>query len=158
MRVLADADIFIEIYFNRSEFKKHLQNLCEIIKVKQIDVCVTDKYLKRIHLELFSEQFYRGSVLENIKQAVDDDYITHRLITVTEEIRNQAYKLGLRDSDSAEELICAKEQNVDAIITLNPQNFGGTNFQIINIQDLTDASEDLEGNNSQSIPVHQANS
>jgi hypothetical protein len=129
VKVLLDADVLLELFINRGGFVEDVERLlAEIDKSPKVEVYVTDKCLKRIRLEeelgeraaLYVEKILRG-----------------RVIKISGSIRDEARTYCLRDFDSAEEVVCAKNEQLDAIVTLNPQNFDGTNNLLIwSVEDL----------------------
>lgn len=141
-KVLVDADLILEIYAERRAFKEEVNKFFEM-KEDLREVWVTNKCLTRVQSERDQE------TVDNVRILT-----SNCIIEISNQEREEASRTSIIDFDSAEEVICAKYQGLDAIITFNPQNFDGADFKIISLQALTDASEDLEVNNSQSIPVH----
>lgn len=129
-KILVDADLFIEYFIGRSEFKKYFRKLDEIKHSQQCELYVTVKCLERIHLEHGEDKTDRLERMVNGTIDIDDN------------IKDEARESHLVDYDSAEELICANKHKFDAILTLNPQNFDGADLKIISLPALTEKTRD----------------
>lgn len=129
-KVLVDADVFIEYFFGRSEFKKYFRKLDEMKHSQQYELYVTNKCLERVHLEHGEDKTDRLQTMVNGTIDIDDN------------IKDEARESHLVDFNSAEELICARKERLDAILTLNPQNFDGADLKIISLPALTEKSGD----------------
>lgn len=132
VKVLADADVLLECFINRGRFIEDAERLLtEIEQSQQIEVYVTDKCLKRIQLEL-GERLGEDAVLYVKK------ILHNRIIEISKSIRDEARTYCLPDFDSAEEVVCAKTEQLNAIVTLNPKNFDGINddFLIWSVEEL----------------------
>ncbi|GJD22652.1 hypothetical protein RIVM261_076080 [Rivularia sp. IAM M-261] len=132
VKVLADADVLLECLINRGRFIEDAERLLtEIEQSQQIEVYVTDKCLKRIQLEL-GEELGEDAVLYVKK------ILHNRIIEISTSIRDEARTYCLPDFDSAEEVVCAKNEQLSAIVTLNPKNFDGINddFLIWSVEEL----------------------
>ncbi|NJL80854.1 MAG: PIN domain-containing protein [Richelia sp. SM2_1_7] len=129
VKVMVDADVLIELFINRSGFVENSEKLlAEIEKSRQVEVYVTDKCLKRIQLE---EGLGEDGALYVEK------ILCGRVIRITKSIRDEARTYCLPDFDSAEEVVCAKNEQLSAIITQNPNNFSGTNnLLILSVEEL----------------------
>jgi hypothetical protein len=123
LKVLLDADVLLELFINRSGFVEDVEKLlAEIEKSRQVEVYVTDKCLKRIGLE--------EGLGENAALYVEKIFCG-RVIKISKSIRDEARTYCLPDFDSAEEVVCAKNEQLNAIVTQNIQNFDGTNNLLI---------------------------
>ena len=127
-KILVDADVLIELFLNRSKFRECFNKFAEIRADQQYELYTTSKCLKRISDECS----------ETRSNQVRDDVISQKnIIFIHKDITDKACNSSLVDFDSAEELICATESNLDAILTLTPQNFDGADLEIISLQALT---------------------
>jgi PIN domain len=135
MKVLVDADIILEFFINRGEFVEEAEDLLmRIDGAQQVEAYITSKCLKRIYLELGTQDTNLG------EQAVAqiESLFCDRVIEIDCTIREKARTSSLRDFDSAEEVSCATSMNLDAIVTQNPQNFLDSPLPIWSVVDLRD--------------------
>lgn len=128
VKVLIDADVLLELFINRRGFVEDVEKLlAEIETSRQVEVYVTNKGLKRIRLE--------EGLSENAALQIEEIFCG-RVITISNAIRDEARTYSLPDFDSAEEVACAKNEQLNAIITLNPQNFDGSTLPIWSVANL----------------------
>ena len=135
IKVLVDADVLLELFINRSGFVEDAEKLQQLLvdpkKSSWVEVYITSKCLRRIHYELGESDSNLG-----------EDAVAHveimgvKKIPIDENLIQKARISSLRDFNSAEEVACANAMNLDAIITLNPHNFDGTNLQIWSVSEL----------------------
>ncbi len=129
IRVLVDADVWLELFINRSSFVENAEKLQQLLLDPEyspwIEVYTTSKCLRRIRYELGESDSNLG---EDAVAYVETMGV--KVIPIDESLREKARTYSLRDFDSAEEVACATANNLDAIITLNPQNFDGANLPI----------------------------
>lgn len=127
-RVLIDADVFLELFINRSGFVEDTEKLfLELAQSPQIEAYVTNKCLKRVRLELGDTDEQLGEQAACKVEAL----LNGRIIHINQDLREEARKSALRDFDSAEELTCAIAMELDAIVTQNSQNFNGANLPVL---------------------------
>lgn len=128
VKVLIDADVLLEFFINRRDFVEDVEKLlAEIETSRQVEMYVTNKCLKRIRLE--------EGLSENAALLIEEIFCG-RVITISNAIRDEARTYSLPDFDSAEEVACAKNEQLNAIITLNPQNFDGSTLPIWSVANL----------------------
>ncbi|MFN6569645.1 pentapeptide repeat-containing protein [Dendronalium sp. ChiSLP03b] len=134
MKILADADLVLEFLLNRGTFAEDAHKLLtEIAKFPEVEVYVTDKCLKRAHLELLDRRNDQTS--EHIVNSIVD-MLDGRIIEIDNSIKEKARNYSLRDFDSAEEVACAIEMQLNTIVTQNPQNFDGSTLAIWSVGNL----------------------
>lgn len=134
IKVLADSDLILELFINRDRFVEDAEKLIEeIAKSQNIEVYITDKCLKLIYIYLEDELGKdAASYLEGI--------FNKRIIKIDKSIREKARISCLRDYKSAEEVVCVKIKQLDAIVTHNPQNFNGEDIHIWSVESLLQRS------------------
>lgn len=133
MKILVDADVLLEFFINRHGFVEDVELLLlKNYESQHFELYITDKCLKRIRLEDGYTDTFTGTDLACELESRLNGYI----IQIDSSIKEQARKLSLPDFDSAEELVCAKKMNIDAIVTQNPLNFQGANFPIWSASEL----------------------
>lgn len=141
VRILIDADVFLELFINRSGFVKDIEKLfLELAQSQQIEAYVTNKCLKRVRLELGDTDEQLGEQAAYKVEAL----LNGRIIHINQNHREEARKSALRDFDSAEELTCAIERDLDAIVTQNSQNFDGANLPVLSVSNFLERNH-LEG-------------
>jgi hypothetical protein len=126
-KVLVDGNLLLEFCIVPN---KDTKQLMEIWKSHQIELYLTDQCLEKI-------RFYAKK--ENIEYAEELISILEnelRIITITNEFINKAKKLSLPNFESSIEIICAIDNQLDAIITGNRHNFNGTDFPIWSAENL----------------------
>jgi sulfur-carrier protein len=165
-KVLADADLILEFFVNRDKYIEDVETFIGMIRPPSIvSIYITDKCLKRLHLESDNESIAKEAI-HYINEIFED-----RIIEINQQIREKARQLNIIDLDSAEEYICASIHNIGAIITLNSQNFDGASISILSIKDLIrriklahtvtlniPTSLQIFTNQQQSIPLSGGNS
>jgi sulfur-carrier protein len=129
-RVLADADLILEFFVNRDKYIEDVETFIEMItSSSRFSVYITDKCLKRLNLENDDKNIAKEAV----------DYISglfeSRIIEINHKIREEARQLDIIDLDSAQECVCVSTYSIDAIITLNSQNFDGSPIPVWSIKD-----------------------
>lgn len=145
VRVLIDADVFLELFINRSGFVEDTEKLfLELKKSQQIEAYVTNKCLKRVRLELGDTDEQLGEQAACKVEVL----LKSRIIHIDQNLREEARKSVLRDFDSAEELTCAIAMKLDAIVTLNSQNFDGANLPVFSVSNFLERNhlEEIYGN------------
>lgn len=126
-RVLVDGDLLLESCLVPS---RDTDQLMKMAASKQIEMYLTDQCLEKI-------RFY--AVKDNCEYAEELILILENeleILTISNEIINKAKKLTLPDLESAIEIICAIDNQLDAIVTRNPRNFHGTDFPIWSAKNL----------------------
>lgn len=130
-RILLDADILLELLHNRSPFVEEAEQLCKRLQESEhIDFFITDQALKRI--EVYAPSFKEYINFAHFLSGGFDQNI----ISVNAHIIEKARRLYFPDFDSATEYVCAKEHDLDAIITQNPSNYTGADIPIWSISNL----------------------
>lgn len=132
MKILIDSDMVLELFLNRRGFVEEAEKLFLASDGDEHNkFYIMEKSLKRIHIEQedTSDQFCKESAHEIEKLKI-------HIVPHNNEFRELARCSNLRDFDSAEELACATMMGLDAIVTLNPQNFNGASLPIWSVDNL----------------------
>ncbi len=127
-RVLFDGDLFLE--FNL--FPCRYPYLDSLFNSQQIEIYLTEQCLDKIRFYANKEN---PSYTEQLISILENKEEIH-ILTIGNKFIHEAEKLPLLDFESAIEIICAMDKNLDAIITRNPQNFNGTDFPIWSVENL----------------------
>jgi len=132
-RVLIDSDLLLDYFASRNNF---FEGLMEMKKYGQIKVYVIDLCLDKIHsyTNKKSEE-YANKVIKYLEKQLKGC-----VITVTNKFQKEASKLPLPDFESAIEIICARDKQLDAIVTHNYQNFDGDDFPLWSTENLPSRS------------------
>ena len=132
--VLADADLLLELFLNRGGIVEAAERLLQAVHFREIKLYVTDKCLKRVCLELSDTDEQLG------KRASEwlHTRLEGRVISISSEIKEKTRRLSLRDFDSAEEVACAVANNLEGIVTHNPDNFPLVDLPIFSVNELID--------------------
>jgi predicted nucleic acid-binding protein len=135
MRVLVDTNIMLDALLERESFVEDARALLEAIRAGQIQGYVTATTLTNI--------FYivrrQTRSLERAKQAVSMTLILMQICPVDRDILEAAFAFNMRDFEDAVQLACAIAENLDAIITHNPQDFEGAALPILSARELLES-------------------
>ena len=128
IKVLADADLILELFVNRDKYSKEAERLFEILDHQsQIKIYATELCLYKINSFLGNRDFKLGQdAVSGIKKLLNN-----LILPFEDDIRDYARTLSINDFESAVEVAFAVQKNIGAIITLNPENFLGANLSIL---------------------------
>jgi predicted nucleic acid-binding protein len=135
MRVLVDTNIVLDALLERESFVEDARALLEAIRAGQIQGYVTATTLTNI--------FYivrrQTRSLERARQAVSMTLILMQICPVDRDILEAAFAFNMRDFEDAVQLGCAIAENLEAIITRNPQDFAGAALPILSARELLES-------------------
>ncbi|NER79352.1 MAG: hypothetical protein F6K42_07155 [Leptolyngbya sp. SIO1D8] len=130
-----DADVLLEMLNERRHYGDDALYLCEILeKSRDVDLFILEKAFKRVTIE--ASTFQEGIDFASELYDRFAEGLGANIIKPNEAIRQLALESPLPDYDSAIEHACAKEHNLDAIITHNPANYFGSEIPIWSVSDL----------------------
>ncbi|HEY9798782.1 MAG TPA: PIN domain-containing protein [Leptolyngbyaceae cyanobacterium] len=124
-RVLVDGDLLLECCIVGNS-NKDTEQFMEIVKSQQIKLYITDRCLDGIKFYVYKQQGDNKNARDLIQKV--EDHV--KILLIENKFINEATQLLLLDFDSAIEIICAKHNKMDAIITRNPHNFNGSDVPI----------------------------
>ncbi len=172
LRILVDVKWPVQLWFanhDSSGSVKPLENILEIVNHKEIEVHILQKGLTELdyYVEQSIEQLYsdRLDICEaeaNVREIQDilSEFkaLFDCIVTVDQCLIEEAMELTsfLDDFDSALELAYANSNHLDAIVTINPDNFSKTDLKLIPVNDLLDPrfiDRILEMNNNSLVLV-----
>jgi predicted nucleic acid-binding protein len=135
MRVLVDTNIILDDFLEREPFVEDAAALMELIESKRIVGYVTATTLTNI----FYIARRQTRSLELARQAVSVTLGLMQVCLVDRSILEAAFASNLRDFEDAVQLACAIAENLDAIITRNPQDFTGAALPILSASELLES-------------------
>jgi predicted nucleic acid-binding protein len=132
MRVLVDTNIVLDYLIEREPFMEDADALFETIASGQIQGYVAATTLTNI--------FYivrrQTRSIERASLAVTETLTAMQICSVDRDILEAAFASNLRDFEDAVQLACAIAEDLDAIITRNPQDFTGAALPILSASEL----------------------
>jgi predicted nucleic acid-binding protein len=131
MRALIDADLFLEAVLSRGKASGYIENLWNMLQNQRVEGFLTETGLEKIyqHLSRFKNPSDARKVIRGIQSMV-------QVCSVTSRIANRAQRLPIEDYESAVEVACAIECDLNTLITQNPQNFRNTDLQLLSVDEL----------------------
>ncbi|UKP01380.1 PIN domain-containing protein [Nostoc sp. UHCC 0870] len=129
--MLVATDLIFEAILNRSGFFPNAPRFFEILKSQQVQgyissICL-EKVCSVVRASVKNSEAYENSEEEVTKQTVS--LIKNMRISICEVdsyVIQQARLLNICEAESAVEVACAIANNLEGIITLNPDNFLGS--------------------------------
>lgn len=130
-RVLLDADILLELLYNRSPFVEEVEFLlAELRELSILELYITDKAIRRISVE--HEDIETATVASHYFR----ERFQERIIDVDKSIIERARETAFPDFESAIEHACSIEHRLHAIISQNPSNYPNSAIPIWSILEL----------------------
>ncbi|NEN89932.1 MAG: putative toxin-antitoxin system toxin component, PIN family [Okeania sp. SIO3H1] len=136
MRVLVDTNIILDAFLEREAFVQDAKTLLTAIQSQQIEGYVTATTLT----DIFYIVRKQTKSLEKARETVAMTLELMEICDVNRNILETAFATNLRDFEDAVQLACAYAENVDAIITPNPDDFAGASLPILSVQQLFEQS------------------
>lgn len=131
MRVLLDTNILLDALLEREPFVREAEALFEAIESDQIEGYVTATTLTDI---FYIVRKAKGVAIA--KQAVSRILAGMQVCTVDRRILEAAISSLLPDFEDAVQIACALNENLDAIITRDTQDFADASLQILSAGEL----------------------
>ena len=135
MRVLVDTNIMLDALLEREPFVRDARPLLEAIDSGQIRGYVAATTITNI--------FYivrrQTRSIERARESVSQTLAAMQICSVNSDILEVAFASNLRDFEDAVQLACAIAENLDAIITRNPQDFAGAALPILSASELIES-------------------
>jgi ATP-binding cassette subfamily B protein len=131
MQVLVDADLVLELLLNRVGLVEDAEVLWEMVESQQIQGYITEFGLDKIRSVLSGLERF-----ETVKNVVSEIQEIVRICPVESNLLQKARSFNFRDFESAVEVACAIERNLDVIVTQNPQNFDRATLPIWSVNEL----------------------
>ncbi|NER32937.1 MAG: PIN domain-containing protein [Oscillatoria sp. SIO1A7] len=131
MNVLVDTNVILDALLEREPFATDARSLFVAIQSKQILGYVTATTVTDI---FYIVRKNRGSQIA--KQAVSTILAEMEVCTVDRRILELAVSYEMSDFEDAVQLACAIADNLEAIVTRNPQDFTNTSIPILSAGEL----------------------
>ncbi|WP_017717819.1 PIN domain-containing protein [Kamptonema formosum] len=132
MRVLVDTNIILDFQLVREPFIREADALFQAMQSDRIVGYVTATTVTDIFYIVRRET----RSLERARQAVSTTLEAMEVCPVSGPILDRAFASNLRDFEDAVQLACAVAENLDAIVTRNPQDFTGSPLAILSVAEL----------------------
>ncbi|MDZ8033935.1 DUF1822 family protein [Nostoc sp. DedSLP04] len=140
MKILVDADVLLEVLLNRNGLVDDAEKIWKLTQNRQIEAYITEIGLDKIYsfcTELAdSDVAYK--IVTSIQAIVSRCSLNRTLI-------EQARLSKLEDFESAVELTCAKEMELDGVVTLNVPSFAGADFRVWLVNELLEVLKEKQG-------------
>lgn len=135
MRVLVDTNVVLDYLIEREPFMEDAEALFQAIASGPIQGYVAATTLTNI--------FYivrrQTRSIERASLAVSETLTAMQICPVNRSILEAAFVSNLRDFEDAVQLACVIAENLDAIITRNPQDFTGAALPILSATELLES-------------------
>lgn len=131
MRVLVDTNIILDDLLEREPFVRDAKALLQAIEDQQIQGYITATTLTDI--------FYiarKNKGIERARQDIFDLLALMQVCAVDRSILETAILSNLPDFEDAVQIACALNENLDAIITRDTQDFADASLQILSAGEL----------------------
>ncbi len=163
LRILFDLQLPVKLWFGNDDSSvKLLETILEIVNSEKIELHILEKGLKELddYVQILiqqspPEQSYiwqsEVDVIEMQDALSKFKALFDFIVTVDQCLMYEAMESSLDDFDTAIQLAYVNRENLDAIVTLNPDNFSKTNIPIRSVNHLSDPlfiDRILEMNNS----------
>lgn len=131
MRVLVDTNIILDDLLEREPFVRDAKALLQAIEDQQIQGYITATTLTDI--------FYiarKNKGIQKARQDISDLLALMHICTVDRSILETAISSNLPDFEDAVQIACALNENLDAIITRDTQDFADADLPILSAGEL----------------------
>ena len=132
MRVLLDTNIILDFFLEREPFFQLASEVFEEIAAERIEGLISASSAT----DIFYICKRQTQNLEQARQILTQTLTLLRVCPVDYTVLNTALNSGLVDFEDAVQIACAVAQQVDAIVTRNPQDFQTTAVSIFTVSQL----------------------
>lgn len=133
MRVLVDANVILEIFVNRNGFGEEAEEfLTEMAQSQQTEVYATEQCLDKVRFCLSRLDSQSASKADFMVR----ELLHERIIPVDLSMLDRARSFEITNFESAVEVACAIDRNLDLVVTQNPQSFVGATLPIFSVGEL----------------------
>jgi predicted nucleic acid-binding protein len=132
MKILADADILLELFLNRRGKIDAARTLIDMAQSRQIQLYVTDLCLQKLHVYL--DHFRIQSPEKAIARLKHT--CKRSILTINRHLIEAARLSPLDDFEAALEVACASHAQLDAIVTLNIAAFNRSDYPVWSVDEL----------------------
>lgn len=135
MRVLLDTNIVLDALLEREPFLGDARALMEAIDSGRVVGYVTATTITNI---FYIVRRHTRSI-ERANLGVSETLAAMQICLVDRDILEAAFAFNMRDFEDAVQLSCAIAENLEAIITRNPQDFAGAALPILSARELLES-------------------
>jgi len=139
MKILVDADVLLEVLLNRNGLVDDAEKIWKLTKNRQIEAYITEIGLDKIYS--FCTELADSDVAYKIVTSIQA--IVSRC-SINRTLMEQARLSKLEDFESAVELTCAKEMELDGVVTLNVPSFAGADFRVWLVNELLEVLKEKQ--------------
>ncbi|MEQ8959058.1 MAG: PIN domain-containing protein [Coleofasciculus sp. C2-GNP5-27] len=132
MRVLLDTNIILDFFLEREPFFQLASEVFEAIAAERIEGLISASSAT----DIFYICKRQTQNLEQTRQILTQTLTLLSVCPVDYTVLNTALNSGLVDFEDAVQIACAVAQQVDAIVTRNPQDFQTTAVSILTVSQL----------------------
>lgn len=132
MRVLLDTNIILDFFLEREPFFQLASEVFEAIAAERIEGLISASSAT----DIFYICKRQTQNLEQTRQILTQTLTLLSVCPVDYTVLNTALNSGLVDFEDAVQIACAVAQQVDAIVTRNPQDFQTTAVSIFTVSQL----------------------
>ncbi|MEQ9622495.1 PIN domain-containing protein [Coleofasciculus chthonoplastes] len=132
MRVLLDTNIILDFFLEREPFFQLASEVFEAIAAERIEGLISASSAT----DIFYICKRQTQNLEQARQILTQTLTLLSVCPVDYTVLNTALNSGLVDFEDAVQIACAVAQQVDAIVTRNPQDFQTTAVSIFTVSQL----------------------
>lgn len=129
LRVLADSNIIIEYFFNRSGFVDESERLMEIVTTSKIQLFVTASCREKIRL--FIDKPRNAEVI-----SIFDQFFQSRILYPDEFTFEQSRESSVEDIEASFDVVLATQHKIDIIVTNNPNKYLGAELSALTVESL----------------------
>ncbi len=138
MRVLLDTNIILDFFLERKPFFHDAAKLFDAIADRRIEGFITASSVT----DIFYICRRQTQNLEEPRQILTKTLALLSICPVDRDILGTALKSSLADFEDAVQIACAEAQNLEAIITRNPQDFQTANIPVISASQIMEQLKD----------------
>jgi hypothetical protein len=142
-KVLIDSDTLLEFLINRGHFEGNVKDLSELVdrcRKNEIDLYISSYGLDsiKIYIDHWKNSEASGKIIEDLKKK-----FKIKVLKVFKYIMEAVRNCPVKDISSAIEVILAQRKNIGAIVTYKPENFYGSDVNILSFSEFQ-KSQQLE--------------
>ncbi|MBH8564287.1 hypothetical protein I8748_19195 [Nostoc sp. CENA67] len=117
IRILVDTDLILEALMNRHEFGEDVRKLLDMVH-PSIQMHLTDVGWEKI--DAYTSRCNNSNIAEIVVNWLQEKI---QICVVDQTILQKARSLRVKDFESAVELICVSDRQLDAIVTHKQEDF-----------------------------------
>lgn len=132
IRILVDADLILEALMNRNELAEDVRKLLDMVH-PSIQMHLTDVGWQKI--DAYTSRLKNSKIAEIVANWLQEKI---QICVVDESILQKARSLAVKDFETAVELVCVSDRQLDAIVTHKQEDFAIllNKFRVWSVADL----------------------